>query len=115
MKRSISTYLDYLFRVLERCWPGVIGGLVAGFVATGFGGSLFGGIAAMAGAVGGTWLHLTRGKSMRALALPAILTNSVGALVVVGIVFTVYVLVSWTKWLLALAAVGVIAWFYLLG
>jgi hypothetical protein len=115
MKRSLTTYLNYLFRVLERCWPGVIGGLSAGLIATGLGGSLFGAVAAMAGAVGGTWLHMTRGKPVRAFALPEIMTKSVGALVVVGIIFSVYVLVSWAKWMLALAAVGVIAWFYFLG
>jgi hypothetical protein len=115
MKRSLATYINYLFRVLERCWPGVIVGLSAGLIATGLGGSLFGGLAAMAGAVGGTWLHLTRGKPMRALALPEIMTKSVAALIVVGAIFTIYVLATWTKWIVALAAVGVIAWFYLMG
>jgi hypothetical protein len=111
----MSDFLDTLFNLLERCWPGVIGGLVAGFLVTSGMGSIVGGLAAIAGTIGGTWLHTTRGRRARIADWAEVIANSTGALVIVGVVFTVFVFLSFAKWILALAAVAVLAWAYLMG
>lgn len=106
----MSDFLDTLFGLLERCWPGVIGGLVAGFLVTSGAGSIPGGLAAIAGTVGGTWLHTTRGRRARVTQWPAVIANSLVALMIVGAVFTAFVFLSWAKWIVALAAVAVLVW-----
>jgi hypothetical protein len=106
----MSDLLDTLFSLLERCWPGVIGGLVAGFLVASGAGSIPGGLAAIAGTIGGTWLYTTRGRRARVADWTSVIANSLAALVIVGAVFTAFIFLSWAKWIVALAAIAVLAW-----